>query len=275
VDVVLLTLDDGPGCAHPRVPVLACRDALTASGAGVSLVTARSDLEIDAALDLPSRLVVGAASDAQLRAVLRRLVRRYAPRPADRPGTLPPDRTVPDLPAIGVLGMGATLVASLDLPGTPEEVAKAVLAGQVRRLDLLRNDAGSVTLHGTLLGGESAFAARVDVDDAVLSDGREQLTAVVVSNAARYASADDVPLTPQADATDGRLDDAVALPVTVRDRWGRRRARIEVRRAHGRAVAVAPQDGVPFTDDGVAGTLSSKRTWWMERSAWAAYVTSG
>src|SRR3954471_19306252 len=124
--VLVLTLADGPpepagcgacgsaclagsggsapadACAPPRAAVLALRDALTAEGVAVELVTAASDAEIDAALaafDAPPRadglrwpqpdggtgLVVAVAVDGQLRAVVRRLVRRYAPAPSKRP----------------------------------------------------------------------------------------------------------------------------------------------------------------------------------------------
>jgi hypothetical protein len=45
-----------------------------------------------------------------------------------------------------------------------------------------------------------------------------------------------------------------------------------VRRARGRAVAVTPQETeVPFLDDGVGGTLTRKRSWWIEPGAWAVY----
>jgi hypothetical protein len=38
-------------------------------------------------------------------------------------------------------------------------------------------------------------------------------------------------------------------------------------------VAIAPVSReVPFTDDGVDGTLTGKRTWWMEHRAWAVYA---
>jgi hypothetical protein len=156
-------------------------------------------------------------------------------------------------------------------------VAAAVLAGTVRRLDLLRNDGGSVTLHGALLGGVDAtgravpFGARVEVDDTVLSDGSEHLVAAAVANADGYASVDGLPLAVRADAADGVLDVAVALPVVVRTRLGRRRVRVEVRRARGRAVAVLPASEIRFVDDGVPGTLARKRTWWMERAAWGVY----
>ncbi|MER6595028.1 hypothetical protein ABT214_24915, partial [Micromonospora purpureochromogenes] len=144
-------------CETPRVPVLACADALTARGARVETVTARSDAEIDevlARLDAPARpdgltwpdpdsktrLVVATASDAQLRAVLRRLVRRYAPPPSRRPADLAGNRTVPDLPPIGVLpldparsGTRGDLAAQLGLPRDPAAVAAAVLDGTARR----------------------------------------------------------------------------------------------------------------------------------------------
>jgi hypothetical protein len=165
------------------------------------------------------------------------------------------------------------------LPSAPTDVAAAVLGGTVRRLDLLRNDGGSVTLHGTLLGGADEggqavpFTARVEVDDSVLTDGTEPLLATAVANADGYTTVDGLPLATRVDASDGVLDVAVALPVTARRLLGRSETRIEVRRARGRAVAVHPGEEVPFLDDGVAGTLGRKRTWWMERGAWAVFVT--
>jgi hypothetical protein len=282
-EFVLLTLDDAP-CGL-RAPVLACRDALAAAGAKVDTVAAASDDDVDRALDrLPdTRLVVAAAADGQVRAVVRRLVRRYAPPPTDRPADLPADRTVPDLPALGVLPLGPDgvgLVTRLGLPATPAEVAAAVLGGATRRLDLLRNDGGSVTLDGALLGGIDAqghvvpFAARVEVDDALLADGSEPLVAAAVANGHGYTTVDGLPLVTRADVADGVLDVAVAIPVTARSSLGRRRPRFEVRRARGRAVAVNPRAEVQFVDDGVAGTLGRRRTWWMERAAWAVYVVS-
>ena len=345
-DVVLLTLEsgeDGPegcgagggccgsdpaagraGCAgSARVPVLTCADALTARGARVDKVTARSDAEIDAVLarldgpprpdglswpdeDGKTRLVVATASDGQLRAVMRRLVRRYAPPPSRRPADLAANRTVPDLPPIGLLpldparpearpsGPGPTeagpsaggpsaggpsdLVGQLGLPRDPAAVAAAVLDGRVRRLDLLRNDGGSVTLDGALIGGADdagrplAWRGRVEVDDAVLSTGDDPLLACAIGNAGGYAELAGLRLLATADPADGVLEVAVAVPVVARSRWGRQRVRLEVRRARGRAVAVTPRDTeVPFLDDGVAGDLSRKRSWWIEPGAWAVY----
>ncbi|MEH1056974.1 hypothetical protein V6U89_17450 [Micromonospora sp. CPCC 206171] len=291
-------------CETPRVPVLACADALTARGARVETVTARSDAEIDevlARLDAPARpdgltwpdpdsktrLVVATASDAQLRAVLRRLVRRYAPPPSRRPADLAGNRTVPDLPPIGVLpldparsGTQGDLAAQLGLPRDPAAVAVAVLDGTARRLDLLRNDAGSVTLDGALLGAADDagrplhWRGRVEVDDAVLSDGEDPILACAIGNAGGYAALDGLPLLTAPDPTDGLVEVAVAVPVVTRKAFGRKRIRFEVRRARGRAVAVVPRDEkVPFLDDGVEGELSRKRSWWTEAGAWAVWTS--
>jgi hypothetical protein len=300
-EVLLLSLSDGTSCGcagscstgHPTAPpaartqVLACRDALAAEGVPVELVTACSDEEIDALLgrldgaarpdgliwpagpqDGP-RLIIAAAADGQVRAVLRRMVRRYAPPPSRRPADLPPGRTVPDLPPIGILPLNRP--AEFGLPSDPAQVAKALRGGGVDRLDLLRNDAGSVTLQGALIGGQEAWAARIEVDDTVLASPDERLMACAIANDDGYAQVDGLPLATGADPADGLVTVAVAVPVLVRGRLGRRQARMEVRRARGRAVAVTPVGEVPFLDDGVPGTLTRKRSWWTERGAWGVY----
>ncbi|MER6589264.1 MULTISPECIES: diacylglycerol kinase family protein [Micromonospora] len=290
-------------CETPRVPVLACADELTARGARVTTVTARSDAEIDevlARLDGPpradgltwpdpdgkTRLIVATASDGQLRAVLRRLVRRYAPPPSRRPADLADNRTVPDLPPVGVLpldparsGTARDLAAQLGLPRDPAGVAAAVLDGTARRLDLLRNDGGSVTLDGALLGAADDagrplhWRARVEVDGTVLSDGAEPITACAIGNAGGYARLGEVDLLGGPDPADGRVTVGVAVPVVTRSALGRKKVRLEVRRARGRAVAVVPRDEkVPFLDDGVEGELSRKRSWWTEPGAWAVWT---
>nr|WP_232072169.1 diacylglycerol kinase family protein [Phytohabitans flavus] len=272
--MVLLTL--GGGCGAPRVPVLACADALTAAGATVQTVTAESDADIDASLE-GQRLVVATATDGQLRAVVRRMVRRYAPAPSKRPADLPANRTVPDLPPIGVLPLDPTaddLAAQLDLPRDPAEVAKAVLGDKVRRLDLLRNDGGSVTLDGALVGGQQGpWRGRVEVDDAVLSDGSDPILACAVGNGAGYTRLEGLSLLTKPDPADGVIEVAVAVPVIAQRLLRRPRVRIEVRRARGRAVAVTPREAkIDYTDDGVSGSLSHKRSWWVEPGAWAVYV---
>ena len=298
-DVVVLSVAEGSPCS-PRVPVLACADALRDAGARVETVVATSDADIDEVVqrfdagarsdgltwpdaDSKLRLVVATAADGQLRAVVRRMVRRYAPPPSQRPADLAEGRTVPDLPPLAVLPLDGDaptgLAAQLGLPRTPAAVAAAVLSGSVQRLDLLRNDGGSVTVDGALVGGadETGRAApwhgRVEVDDTVLSDGTDPILACAIGNGAGYAEFDGLPLLTDGDPTDGRVEVAVAVPATVRRRLRTTRVRVEVRRARGRAVSVLPRDGdLPFLDDGVAGTLSRKRSWWIEAGAWAVYA---
>jgi hypothetical protein len=154
-----------------------------------------------------------------------------------------------------------------------------VLDGRARRLDLLRNDGGSVTLDGALLGtaderGRAVhWRARVEVDDAVLTDGRDPLLACVVANAGGYATFDGLPLITDPDPADGVVEVAVALPVVARSRWGRHRVRVEVRRARGRAASVTPrEEELSYLDDGVAGRLTRRRSWWVEPGAWAVYA---
>ncbi len=302
LDVVLLSLGERTGlCApdeRPRVPVLACADALRSGGATVDIVTAGDDGEIDTAIKAveageavqtgetgqagATRLIVAATTDSQLRAVVRRLVRRHAPPPSKRPSDMAPDRTIFDLPPLAVLPLMPAipdLVRRLRLPVDPVDVAAATLGGRTRRLDLLRHDGGSVTLHQCLLGGiaRTGYAVpwrgRIEVDDALLTNGGDLIIACAIANVG-YSDVDGLPLVVEADATDGALDVAVAVPVVRRRRLLRpARLRFEVRRARGRAVSVTPhEEEIQVTDDGVAGTLARKRSWWTERAAWAAYV---
>ncbi|GAA1747971.1 diacylglycerol kinase family protein [Luedemannella helvata] len=278
---------DADACATrpPRVPVLRCSDALSAGGAAVEVVTACSDAEIDAALKAvradEAALVVAAADDGQLRAVLRRLVRAYAPAPSKRPADLPANRTVPDLPPVGILPLTPgipDIVTDLGLPTDPAAVAAAVLGGRTRRLDLLRNDGGSVTARSAVLGGVDAsgtavsWRGRVEVDDAVLTDGAEPVLACVVTNSGGV-EVGGLPLTDGVAADDGRITVAVAVPRRVRRLLRRPDTHLEVRRATGRAVAITPrEESVVLVDDGVTAQLTRKRSWWVEPGAWAVYV---
>jgi hypothetical protein len=288
-EVVLLSLDEPAGgcggscgscgeadtCATPRTPVLHAMDALTSAGARPTAVVAHDDREVDAALaqldDPKTRLVVVPASDSQLRHVMRRLVRRLAPAPSKRPVDLAPNRTIPDLPAVGVLPLYDNgLTARLGLPCDPASVADAVLGDRTRALDLLRHDGGSVVLDGTLLGAADEYGqpvpwrARVEVDDLVLTDGEDQLLACAVANFDGYADFGPYPLVVNPSPVDGLIEVGIAVAVTP--------SKLEVRRARGRAVSVLPRDEeIPFVEDAVTGTLTHKRSWWTEPSAWWLY----
>jgi len=265
---------------RPRVPVLECADAFREERLSVDLVTARDESEIDAALKAEGRLVVAAASDAELRAVVRRLVRRNSPPPSKRPAELPPNRTVFDLPPLAVLPLAPAVpdvVKSLGLPVSPKDVAAAVLSQKIQRYDLLRTDSGSVTLNGALLGGVAdgelvSWRGRVEVDDAVLTDGEETVLACAVRNMGS-SDVDGLPLVVDAVPDDGRVEVAVAVPIMKRRLLREAAVSYEVRRAVGRAVSVLPRGtDVRYVDDGVNSTLNRKRSWWVEAGAWGAYV---
>ena len=214
-------------------------------------------------LDCKTRLVVATASDGQLRAVLRRLVRRYAPPPSRRPADLAgePHRAGPAADRRAAAGPGRVaardLVAQLGLPRDPAAVAAAVLGGRTRRLDLLRNDGGSVTLDGALLGAADdagrplPWRGRVEVDDAVLTDGEEPLLACAVGNAGGYADLDGLPLLADAGpgrrAGRGRGGGAGGGPSAAGAASG-----CASRSAGPRpGGAVTPRGDVPYLDDGV------------------------
>jgi hypothetical protein len=285
--VVIVTLRDPgqPGYdAPPRVPVLACADALRARGTTTELVTAGSDADIDVVVKRvvagDTRLVVAAAADAEVRAVVRRLVRELSPAPSRRPDDLPANRTVYDLPPLSVLPLAPAvppLCAALGLPTSPTDVAMATMGGRVRRWDLLRTEGGSATLHDVLLGGFDGGApapmrARIEVDDLVLSDGSENLLAAAICNAGS-SELDGLPMVAGATSDDGLVEVAVAVPMLRRRLVRQADVQVEVRRARGRAVSIAPyQDALRCVDDGVVGPISRKRSWWTEPGAWATYT---
>ncbi|MEU5872350.1 diacylglycerol kinase family protein [Glycomyces sp. NPDC047369] len=275
MNVVVLTLVESD-CSNPgpRTQALHLADELKARGAAVRTVEARTPEDVDAVVaDPDERIVLAADSDEQVNAVVARLTRLALPAPSKRPEGLPDGRTIPDLPALAVLPLGTVpgIVVRLGLPEKPADVAAAVASGTVKRTDLMRHDGGGVAVDGVRLGGgDRPWKGVVNLDDVVLADGSEQILACVVANADGYAAADDMVLA-EPDPADGKIDVAVAVPVMA-GRF-RKRLRIEVRRAKGRAVAVHPADTVTYIQDGLAGQLARKRTWWIEPGAAGWYTT--
>lgn len=273
----MLTLVEGCSDKSPRTQVLTLVDELKERGVSADTVEASNPVDIDHVVTSGKRIVVAADTDSQLRAVVLRAMRQLAPPPSKRPDDLPRDRTVPDLPPIGVLALGETpgLVGRLGLPSKPAEVADAVAAGQVLRTDFARHDGGGITLDGVRIGGgDRPWRGVINLDDVILADGTEQIIACVVANSDGYAETSGMALA-EPSSTDGKLDVGVAVPIKVKPRWGlgRTKTRIEVRRAKGRAVQVAPLTETKLVEDGVAEELKRKRSWWIERGAVGWYVT--
>ncbi|MCC3764693.1 hypothetical protein K3N28_16675 [Glycomyces sp. TRM65418] len=274
--VVVLTLVES-NCSNtgPRTQALHLVDELKARGAVVRTAEASKPEEVDTVLEDPDeRIVLAADTDEQVNAVVARFVRHAVPAAGKRPEGLPDSRTIPDLPALAVLPLSGVpgIVTRLGLPEKPAEVAAAVAEGSVRRTDLMRHDGGGIAIDGVRLGGgDRPWRGVVNLDDVVLADGSEHLLACVVANADGYAAADDMVLA-EPDPADGKIDVAVAVPVTV-GRF-RKQVRIEVRRARGRAVAVHPADSVTFIQDGLVAELRRKRTWWVEPGAAGWYAAA-
>jgi hypothetical protein len=219
---------------------------------------------------------VAAAADGQVRAVVRRLVRKHLPAPSERPAACRPIARCPTCRRSACCRSTRRAPTSRRGSGcraNPAAVAAAVLGGHVRRFDLLRNDGGSLTLDGALLGRRRRHGPRgpvpaaINVDDAELSSGREQLLAAVVANAAGYSAFDGPPA----------VGGSAAHRRRSRRRRRARRPSASARRGRGPA-RTRPRGrgdagrGPPVPRRRRGGTLTRKRTWWMERAAWGVYV---
>ena len=296
--------DRGHGCTDRAGAGARLRRRAAAAGARVQTVTADSDAEIDAVLarldgppradgltwpdaDGKTRLVVATAADGQLRAVVRRLVRRYAPPPSRRPSTCPPTvrcRTCPRSPYSRSI-RPVNRSARSRRPARP-----AARSGRRGRRGARRPDApprpapqrrrlGDPGRRADRRGATTRarprpWRGRVEVDDAVLSDGEDPLVACA---------------SPTPPATPNCRRAAAAHPAPTR-RTGRSRWRSRCRSSPGRGSAGAGCGSrsaghtggrqrsllvtaeLPYVDDGVAGTLTRKRSWWIEPGAWAVYA---
>ena len=285
----LLSLDDGPvrGCASARRPGTGPRLPRRARAGGAAVELRRPPAPTPRSTRRsPPPLRRGPAD--RRRGHRRPAARRRAPdgpavrarRRSQRPDDLPADRTLPDLPPIGMLPLDPADAGaghrSSDLPRVAGATSpRAVLGGTARRLDLLRNDGGSVTLHGALLGGadEGGRAVRSwpgsRSTTSVLTDGAEPLLRCAVANADGYtdcgrSAAGRPERMPPTACSTWRSPCPSGAPALGVPRPGSRYAGPGAARSPSH-----PGEDVPFLDDGVAGTLSRKRTWWMERGAWA------
>ena len=182
----------------------------------------------------------------------------HIPDPAAGSGILPLDPSPP--PA------QRDLAAQLELEREPAQVAAAVLAGgsrsagpttprrrfgDPRRGPIGGSDAAGRACHGRRWWRWTTRCSPEGRAGARRPGGQRR----------RVRSPDGLPMVTHADPADGTVEVAVACRCGP---GGADAPRMEVRRARGRAAAVAPAGTVAYLDDGVAGHLTRKRSWWVE-----------
>ena len=214
-------------------------------------------------------------------------------------GELSADRPMGLIP----LGTGNDLARTLGIPLEPAAAARALLAGSVRRLDLVVDDAGGVVVNAVHLGvgaeaaekaralkdrlGRAAYAVgsvaagagatrwhlQVAVDGAFVHVDGEVLMVAVANGRTIGGGA---PLAPDASPDDGLVDVVVAtstgplarLGFAVALRDGEHVERDDVLVVRGRSVTVTG-DPFPLNADGELDGPVTARTWTVRPAAWS------
>jgi YegS/Rv2252/BmrU family lipid kinase len=217
-------------------------------------------------------------------------------------GELSADRPIGLVP----LGTGNDLARTLGIPLDPAAAARALLAGSVRPLDLVVDDAGGVVVNAVHLGvgaeaaekasalkdrlGRAAYAVgsiaagagvtgwhlQVVVDGAAVEVDREVLMVAVANGRTIGGGA---PLAPDASPDDGLVDVVVAtstgplarLGFAVALRDGEHVERDDVLVVRGRSVRVSG-DPFPLNADGELAGPVPARTWTVRPAAWSVLV---
>jgi len=187
--------------------------------------------------------------------------------------------TFPTLLAIGYSPVTANVSNSIGLVpgGVSGSIGyRAELRGQGRRTVIL----GVGTTIGAVIGGVLLLQLPSSVFDAVVPALILLAVALMAfrpapkqheqgNNMARRDTTDP-------DATGAYLGWAFAWPLNRRTLYNRASADLDGKPWDPSRKLLEweewSEEDVPFTDDGVAGTLGRKRTWWMERGAWAVYT---
>jgi YegS/Rv2252/BmrU family lipid kinase len=217
-------------------------------------------------------------------------------------GELSADRPIGLVP----LGTGTDLARTLGIPLDPAAAARALLAGSVRPLDLVVDDAGGVVVNAVHLGvgaeaaekasalkdrlGRAAYAVgsiaagagvtgwhlQVVVDGVAVEVDREVLMVAVANGRTIGGGA---PLAPDASPDDGLVDVVVAtstgplarLGFAVALRDGEHVERDDVLVVRGRSVRVSG-DPFPLNADGELAGPVPARTWTVRPAAWSVLV---
>jgi YegS/Rv2252/BmrU family lipid kinase len=271
--------------------------------AAVAVLRGRADVRVEqcadpadlAALieDRDDRQVVLAGGDGSVHLLVATMHGR---------GELSPDEAVGLLP----LGTGNDLARALGIPLDPEAAAATLLTGRDRPLDLIVDDAGGVVVNVVHLGigaqaaeqatalkdtiGKAAYAVgsavagvreggwtlRIEVDGAVVHDGKPVLMVAVCNGRTIGGGAE---IAPDAEPDDGQLDVVVAtstgplarLGFGVAMRTGDHVDRDDVQTFRGRQVSVSGE-AFPANADGELHDPVERRTWRVQPNAWALVV---
>ncbi|MFD0686394.1 diacylglycerol/lipid kinase family protein [Actinomadura fibrosa] len=200
------------------------------------------------------------------------------------------------------MGTGNDLARNLDIPLDPERAARLLLDGGERRLDLIADDAGGVTLNavhagigavaaqsaarfkrrlkalafplGAVLAGvrHSGWRLRVEADGRVVADGKFLM--VALSNASGIAGG-TAELAADGHPGDGILELVVSAatgPIAragyaLHLRDGTHRHRDDVLHTTARSVTISGEDFHVNSDGEVSGPVG-RRSWTLAPGAW-------
>ena len=244
------------------------------------------------------RRIVVAGGDGSLHAVVQALYKR---------GELG-RRTLGLLP----LGTGNDFARSLDLPLDPRAAAQALLHGEVRAMDVIVDELGSVVVNNVHAGASAqasrrgarwkkrlgpfgigilgypigaALAAfqppyvrlRIEVDGEILVDVDRPTLMVAIGNGTSVGGGTE--LTPDADPEDGRLDVMVSLATGVLERFTYVAELVRGRHQERDDVLTARATQVTISGedfylsaDGEINGPERRRSWHLERAAYSMVV---
>lgn len=241
------------------------------------------------------RRIVVAGGDGSLHAVVAALHRRHELA----------DAVVGLIP----LGTGNDFARGAGIPLDPEEAARLILHGQVRRVDLLVDCAGEVVVNnvhigvgaqasrnadalkprfgrvGYILGAAVAAVnppfvrLRIEVDGQVVADFDRPILQVALGNGSYVGGGTE--LTPDANPRDGRMDVMVSFAIgpfarigyAVRLKRGSHDERDDVLYRRGATVSVTGQ-AFYCSADGETYGPERNRTWHVEQGAFSMSLPS-
>ncbi len=265
--------------------------AVLRGAADVEVCSTSNQGELDGVLHRRgSRRVVVAGGDGSLHAVVAALHRRQELT----------DTVLGLIP----LGTGNDFARGTEIPLDPEEAARLVVKGNVRRVDLLVDCVGEVVVNNVHVGvgaqasrkahkwkgrlgrvgyGIGAVLAsvnppfvrlRVEVDGQVVADFDHPILQVAIGNSSHVGGGTE--LTPEADPADGKVDVMVSFAVGPLSRFGyvaslrkgEHHERDDVLYLRGSQVSVSGQAFYCSADGELYGP-ERHRTWHVEKAAFS------